>query len=235
MDRPQERALEALGRASALFPPIEESLKESRPEYCDLDLDEAYLFLREAAFLLRESGFGVLVPSWWEKQEPGFGLKLHVAAPEDPGRVDSALGLEALVEFDWQVALGDETLDREEFLQLVSLKQPLVRLPGRWVELKEEHVAEALKVIGSRASRAVMPLREVLQLGLGRGEDGLPVRGLEAEGWVETLLGRLGGTESLPMLDPPDDFHGRLRPYQVSGLSWLSCFGKVGLRGVPGR
>ena len=228
MDRPQERALEALGRASALFAPIEESLKESRPEYCDLDLDEAYVFLRESAFLLRESGFGVLVPSWWEKREAGFGLKLHVTAPEDPGRVDSALGLEGLVEFDWQVALGDESLDREEFLQLVSLKQPLVRLPGRWVELKEEHVAEVLKVIGSRPSRAVMPLREVLQLGLGRGEDGLPVRGLEAEGWVERLLGRLGGTESLPMLDPPDDFHGQLRPYQVTGLSWLSFLGRWG-------
>ncbi len=229
MDRPQERALEALGRASTLFPPIEESLKESRPEYCDLDLDEAYLFLRESAFLLRESGFGVLVPSWWEKQEAGFGLKLHVAAPEDPGRVDSALGLDALVEFDWQVAIGDESLDREEFLQLVSLKQPLVRLRGRWVELKEEHVAEALKVIGSQPARAVMSLREVLQLGLGRGEDGLPVRGLEADGWVETLLGRLGGMESLPMLDPPGDFQGQLRPYQVSGLSWLTFLGKWGL------
>jgi SNF2 family DNA or RNA helicase len=119
-------------------------------------------------------------------------------------------------------------LDREEFLQLVSLKQPLVRLRGRWVELKEEHVAEALKVIGSQPSRAVMSLREVLQLGLGRGEDGLPVRGLEADGWVETLLGRLAGTESLPMLDPPRDFQGQLRPYQVSGLSWLSFLGKWG-------
>jgi SNF2 family DNA or RNA helicase len=229
MDRPQERVLEALGRASSLFPPIEESLKESRPESCELDLDEAYLFLREGAFLLRESGFAVLVPSWWEKQEAGFGLKLHVAAPEDPGRVDSTLGLEALVEFDWQVALGDESLDREEFLQLVSLKQPLVRLRGRWVELKQEHVEEALRVIDSQPSGAVMPLREVLQLGLGRGEEGLPVRGLEADGWVETLLGRLAGTESLPILDPPGDFRGQLRPYQVSGLSWLSFLGKWAL------
>jgi len=229
MDRPQERVLEALGRASSLFLPIEESLKESRPESCELTLDQAYSFLREGALLLRESGFGVLVPSWWRTEEGGFGLRLHVTAPDDPGRVSASLSLETLVEFDWQVAMGDESLEREEFLQLVALKQPLVHLRGRWVELREEQVEEAVRIIGGRASGAVMPLREVLQLGLSGGEDKLPVRGLDAEGWVGALLDRLATTESLPPLDSPPEFHGQLRPYQVSGLSWLSFLGKWGL------
>jgi len=229
MDRPQERVLEALGRASTLFPPIEESLKEARPESCDLTLEEAYLFLREGALLLRESGFGVLVPSWWRTGEASVGLKLHVGAPDDPGRVSSALSLETLVDFDWQVALGDQTLDRQEFLQLVSLKQPLVLLRGRWVELREDQVEEALRILGTKQSRSVMPLREVLQLGLSGGDDKLPVRGLDAEGWVGKLLHQLSRTESLPILDTPGAFHGELRPYQVTGLSWLSFLGRWGL------
>ena len=229
MDRPQEQVLEALGRASSLFLPIEESLKEARPESCGLTLEEAYLFLREGALLLRESGFGVLVPSWWRTGEASVGLRLHVPAPDDPGRVSSSLSLETLVEFDWQVAIGSETMDRQEFLQLVSLKQPLVRLRGRWVELREEQVEEAIRILGAKTSRTVMPLREVLQLGLSGGEEKLPVRGLDAEGWVGALLTQLSQAESVPLLDSPEAFHGQLRPYQVSGFSWLSFLGRWGM------
>jgi SNF2 family DNA or RNA helicase len=229
MDRPQELVLEALGRASSLFLPIEESLKEARPDSCDLTIEQAYFFLREGALLLRESGFGVLVPSWWRTGEASIGLRLHVAAPDDPGRVSSALSLETLVAFDWQVAIGDETLDRQEFLQLVSLKQPLVHLRGRWVELREDQVEEATRILGTKAQRQEMPLREVLQLGLSGGDDKLPVRGLDAEGWVGALLTQLSRAESLPLLDEPQAFQGQLRPYQVSGFSWLSFLGRWGL------
>src|SRR5262245_26399379 len=139
LSKPQEMVLEGLGRAAALFPPIEESLKESRPEGCPLDLDEAYAFLKEGAYLLSESGFGVLLPSWWGKRERGVGLSLRVTpSPGGPRSVLSPLGLEALVEFDWQVALGGQSLPREEFLELAQMKQPLVRVRGQWVELSPE-------------------------------------------------------------------------------------------------
>jgi SNF2 family DNA or RNA helicase len=120
-------------------------------------------------------------------------------------------------------------MDRQEFLDLVSMKQPLVQLRGKWVELKKEQVDEALRVLQARPARATMPLREVLQLGLAHGRDRLPVRGLQAEGWVEDLLGKLSGSDAMPLLEPPTDFHGKLRPYQVTGLSWLSFLGKWGL------
>ena len=110
----------------------------------------------------------------------------------------SSLGLDAIVGFDWQVALGSERLDREEFLELVELKQPLVQVRGRWVELEQQQVEEVLAVMRSRPTRPEMPLREVLQLGLGRRRaKGLPVTDLEAEGWIEELLEKLTGSESM--------------------------------------
>ena len=60
-------ALRGLGLAARLFPPIRESLREKRPESCTLTVDEAYGFLREVGPLLERSGFGVLVPPWWNK------------------------------------------------------------------------------------------------------------------------------------------------------------------------
>ncbi len=231
LSRPQEMVLEGLGRAATLFPPIEESLKESRPESCSLDLSEAYAFLKEGAYLLRESGFGILLPSWWGKRERGVGLSLRVTpSPSGPRSVLSPLGLEALVEFDWQVALGGQNLPREEFLELAQMKQPLVRVRGQWVELSPERVDEVLAALQARPEAPKMTLGEVLQLELGRPRDGsLPVTDLEATGWIETLLTRLAGREELPHLEAPRSFHGKLRPYQKHGLSWLSFLGRWNL------
>ena len=230
MDRPQERILEALGRASSFLPAIEESLKAPRPEYCRLSLNEAYHFLRETSFLLRESGFGVLIPSWWGERESNFALKLRVSASAEPDRVTSSLGLDAIVNFDWQVALGDESLNRDDFLRLVELKQPLVQVRGRWVELERQKVEEVLTVMRAQPTQAEMPLREVMQLGLGRKwESGLAVTSLEAEGWIEALLDRLTGSEPMASLDTPESFRGQLRPYQETGLSWLAFLTDWGL------
>jgi SNF2 family DNA or RNA helicase len=231
LSRPQEMVLEGLGRAAALFPPIEDSLKESTPESCPLDLGEAYAFLKEGAYLLQESGFGVLLPSWWGKRESGVGLSLKVTpSPSGPRSVLSPLGLEALVEFDWQVALGGESLPREEFLELAQLKQPLVRVRGQWVELSPERVQEVLAALQARPEAPKMTLGDVLQLELGSPREGrLPVTDLEATGWIETLLTRLAGREELPHLEAPRSFHGKLRPYQTHGLSWLSFLGRWNL------
>ena len=231
LERPHEMVLEALGRAAALFAPIEESLKESRPESCSLDLDQAYAFLQEGAFLLRESGYGVLVPSWWGKREHGVGLSLRVApGSHGPRSVVSRLGLEALVEFDWQVALGGESLSREEFLELADMKRPLVRVRGQWIELSPTRVQEILGAMQSSPRIPELTLGDVLQLKLGRlGDQRLPVTDLKATGWVEELLSQLSGGEALPEVEQPATFHGTLRPYQVQGLSWLEFLGQFRL------
>ena len=223
MDRPQERVLEDLANASTLFPPIEESLKAARPETCELDLNEAYRFLREAAVLLKESGFGVLVPSWWRRTNAGLGLTVRFSPSASRSSSSSRVGLDAILEYDWQVALGDQSLSRKEFLELAEMKLPLVRVRGQWVELRSEQVAELLPAVRDRPPHSEMSLRDVLQLTFGRGgpEVPLPVTGFTAEGWVEELLARLAGSERMPEIAQPAGFHGTLRPYQVTGLTWL--------------
>ncbi|CAN0594978.1 unnamed protein product, partial [Laminaria digitata] len=60
-------------------------------------------------------------------------------------------------------------------------------------------------------------------------QTGLPVTGLEATGWVASLLGGEGGASiSLPELDTPDRFNGTLRPYQARGMSWMSFMERFG-------
>ncbi|MBN1935053.1 MAG: hypothetical protein JW934_10330, partial [Anaerolineae bacterium] len=77
----QEKVLAGLGLAARLFPPILNSLRAARPRSCPLSVDQAYAFLREVGPLLEGSGFGVLVPPWWNK--PGARLSVRAKLKAD--------------------------------------------------------------------------------------------------------------------------------------------------------
>jgi SNF2 family DNA or RNA helicase len=232
---PQERLLFDLGRASRLFPPLEQSLRSPRPAGTDLDTHEAHAFLREAAPLLEEWGFGVQVPSWWDRTAGGaggLGIRIRLSPRREAGRIAaSGLGLDALVRFDWEVAIGEERLSPEEFAQLVAMKVPLVQVRGQWVELRADLVDQAIRFLDPRQRQGELRLQEAMHLALGRDSDalGFPVVGVEAEGWVGEFLDRLRAQEKVEMVPVPSGFRGTLRPYQQWGVSWLAFLHRWGL------
>jgi len=225
----QERLLAGLGLAARIFPPIMASLRTARPQSCKLTVDEAYAFLREVGPLLEGSGLGVLVPPWWNK--PGARLGVRARLKADANIVGKGiLNLNALVQFEWELALGDELLSREEFERLAALKMPLVRVRGQWVMLQPDEI-EAAIAFWEKKQQDQMTLRDALGMALGATQEigGLPLHGVEASGWLDDLLRQLQEGEQLRELPSPRGFVGQLRPYQVLGYSWLAFLRKWGL------
>jgi SNF2 family DNA or RNA helicase len=230
-DAPQERLLAGLGQASRIFAPIEASLRAARPESCELNVEQAYTFMRETALILQAGGFGVLVPGVGGKLGVKLTLKPKESQPAPKGGV-SSLSFESIVEYDWQLAIGDATLTRAEFNQLAALKVPLVRVRGQWVEVKPEEIEKAVKFWEKR-KQGELSLQEALRLGLALDPTspaaGLPVTAVAADGWIHELMKQLTDGAKLKPLAAPDAFHGALRPYQGAGLSWLSFLRQWGL------
>lgn len=226
-ENPQERLLAELGRASRLFPPLEKGLRSARPDMCPLDTHEAYSFLRETAQLLEECGFGVLVPSWWDRKAGAtgaLGVRLTLSPRKDAGRVAGhGLSLQSIMQFNWQAAVGDKQLSRDEFERLAAMKVPLVQIRGQWVELRPELIEKAIQFLESK--QCGVSLQEALGLALGQDAEtiGLKVVDLDARGWVKEFLDGLRDHEKMEQVPPPANFRGTLRPYQQRGVSWL-CF-----------
>ncbi len=231
-ENPQERLLADLGKASRVFPAINESLETARPVGVTLDTEHAYDFLCQSAPLLEESGFGVLLPSWWQKPSTRLSAKLKLKSKTKSGKTASGLfGMNSLVEYDWRIALGEHTLTREEFEKLADLKVPLVKVRGQWMEFKPAQIKAIATFFRNNGNSGEMKLNEALRFGLGGdiSEAGLPVTGMEATGWIKDLLNRVNGSVTITGVTPPANFKGTLRPYQVKGFSWLLFLKKLGL------
>ncbi len=229
-ENPQERLLSDLGKASRLFPTIEESLKSARPQDVRLTTDEAYQFLRKSAPLLEQSGFGVLVPPWWNKPAARLRVKLKVKPKAGAKTGSGLLGLDGIVSYDWTVAVGDTTLSESEFEKLVKLKMPLIQVRGQWVELRPDEIEAAIAFFQKKQSNGAMTLGEALRLGLGQEQSalGLQVADLETEGWIRELMDRLSNRVQIANIEQPPSLQGQLRPYQLKGVSWLAFLKQFG-------
>jgi len=233
VDAPQETFLAELGKAARLYPELDRALRTARPSHLALDTEDAHGFLSTAAPTLGTAGFGVQLPGWWTKPSSRLGLRLTASTPGQPGRVDTgnaALGFDALAEFRYDIAIGGQVLAADELAELAETKAPMVRLRGQWVELDAARLAAGLKLVGRREEATV---GELLRLGLGIGSapEGLPVEGVEADGWLGELL---SGTaeQRIAAIQTPESFSGQLRPYQSRGLSWLDFLHRAGVGGV---
>lgn len=220
-EHPQERLLEDLAKASKLFHPLEKSLKSAKPDGCYINTEMAYEFLKEGAWLLEESGYGILIPSWWNRGGTTAGIGIHLTAKsprKDQYPGEKFFGLNEIIEFDWKIAVGDELLSKEELEKLSRLKVPLVRVRGRWVEFKKDKIDDALKFL-NKLEKDDMTLSQALKIGFGAEDTGIPIMSFDGKGWLNNLI---GGDTRLRKIKTPEDFNGSLRDYQMWGFSWLS-------------
>jgi SNF2 family DNA or RNA helicase len=216
----QEQLLADLGRALKVFPELERCLRQALPSAVTLSTEEAAEFLQRTAWLLEESGFGVQIPGWAKGQTTPWSVQLTVSEPG--GGQESKIGLNNLLNYRWEVAIGDETLNADEFLAMADSKVPLVQVRGQWVLLDRSRIDQAIKLLeGGR--NTPMTLGDALRTAANL-EGGLTTQ-IKFAG----TLGSLNGEESMAELPAPQGFQGTLRPYQLRGYSWLWFLRQRGL------
>jgi SNF2 family DNA or RNA helicase len=225
----REFMLTALGQATCFSPQVEESIKSGVPAGFTLDSSGAFEFLHNQAPLLRQAGFGVMLPSWWTKKGSKARLSIRGKVSSPPFQSGGGLDMNQVVSFDWEVALGDEVLSPQELDALARLKSPLVKLRGQWVEVDAGEIKTALDFWRKKASQQ-LTARDIMRLSLGavKQPGNLTLESLDASGWMGDLLERLEGEKPCTDVPPPQGFQGELRPYQARGYTWLNFLSEIG-------
>ena len=214
-----------LRRGAAVWPPLEPVLAQASPSVLELDDDAVTGLLGPAAEELAGAGIEVL----WPSSLAGDGLKLQAAVTPVPGKVTEAgFGLDALLDFRWQLTLDGQVLDEDEITALAEAKRPLVRLRGRWVTL-DPALLERLR----RPPRTRMRVMEALGAVLSGSADidGENVT-VVAEGPLADLAERVTNIAAAPaQLGAPPGLVATLRPYQQRGVAWLAAMCEIGFGG----
>lgn len=215
-----------------------------------LDDEAAWRFLTADSQRLLLSGWQVLLPVWWEearRKRPKLRASVRTSAA-GPG--PALFGLDAIVNFDWRIALGGVELSEREFLELAAGGRRLIQLQGEWIPLDPAMLRRIRRAMAQYDPSRGMTFRDVLHLHLlgadsgtdhpadgdetdrtdgDGGPDDRIVPGLELDAHLFRLIRQLGRPEERPLLPPPDGLRTALRPYQQAGFSWLAFLRRFGL------
>jgi superfamily II DNA or RNA helicase len=199
---------------------------------------EAYEFIK-AIPLLESSGLIVRVPDWWNARKP--------VRPKVSVKINStnsaSIGLDDMLQFSVGMSLDGETLSRDEIASLLESSGGLVPLKGKWVEVDQEKLKQALehwKGVENDVRREGISFFEGMRLlsgaNLAKGEvdaSQAAIRewsGLTAGAELAGVLEGLRSPEARPEVAPPD-LKAELRPYQQTGYAWLRFVARLGLGG----
>jgi SNF2 family DNA or RNA helicase len=196
---------------------------------------DAYRFLREVP-VLEESGLLVRLPDWWQRRPRP---RVVVTMGE---KKQSRLGADTMLDFQVELALGEERLTEAEWRQLMEAEEGLVNLKGSWVEIDREKLSEALahwkrveKQAGEDGVSFIQGMRLLAGAPSDLGADGTPVEDdhewafVNAGTWLSGVLAGLRNPDALDSAGRGRGFHGTLRPYQVIGHNWLRFLTSLGL------
>ena len=224
--------LTGLGQAATIYSPLWEALDTNQPTGMLLDLESAFAFLNETAWVLVDAGFRVILPSWWTPQGRRRASLRMRSSPSGKKVVGAAknksLSLNQLLEYRYDLMLGGETVAPEEWAQLVEAKTPLVQFRGQWVLLDKERMAEMLSfwkqqgVTGETAG---------LQALLQRTQDDDGRFEVDPEDALAEILAKLRDQSRLEPIENPPGLKAELREYQKRGVAWLAYLESLGLCG----
>lgn len=217
-----------LGYACRVFPILERVFATHElTAFLPMSEAQALLFLREQAWQLKSYGYRIIIPSWWtQKARNKLKIKLNAKAPSGKsGNPVSYFGSGGLIDFDYQVAMGEQHIDDHEWRQLIDAKSDLVYFRGEWIEINKEEMEKIQKFVSnSNKNNNKGNIQTLLQL---VADDDNYIT--EFDNPIQDIINNLKGQESLSLIEQPDALKATLRPYQLRGVSWLCYLEKLGM------
>ena len=230
----EQQLLLNLGYAARIYPELWQGLETDQPVGIFLTLDQAFDFLKTTAWVLENAGYKVIVPAWWTpqgRQRAKVKLKASGKSGSPSNESKSYFSLDSLVQYQYELAIGDEPVSEQEWQQLIEAKTPLVKFRGQWMELNQDKMQQMLEFWKKQQEEnPELSLIEFMQLTAEGEEEELEVECDRDEALAE-MLTKLHNKQEFQLVKDPETFQGTLRDYQKRGLSWLQYLEQLGLNG----
>ncbi len=194
---------------------------------------EAHAFLR-AIPVIEASGILVRVPNWWNAHKP-TRPQVVVTIGETTA---SCCGVSTLLNFDMRLALSDGIeLTQEELQSLLKASSKLVKVKEHWVEVDPEKLQSVLAhweqlkhaqrngITMAEGLRMLAGVPQEVDLDTQVQETHREWSAIRPGEWLKSMLQELRSPDATLQQDIERILHtylkATLRPYQLTGVSWL--------------
>ncbi|NOQ64549.1 MAG: ATP-dependent helicase, partial [Methyloprofundus sp.] len=227
----EQQILVNLAHAAQIYPALWLGMETAEPIGITLNLEDAFKFLQEWAWVLEDVGFRIIIPAALTpkgRQRAKMRLRSGNKKSTSSQSAKSYLSLDDLTHYQYEFAIGDEKVSLEEWQQLIELKMSLVYFRGQWVELDQDKMQEMLVFWQQQQTQPEsLSVHELLQK-LAEEGDSLEI---DANDSLAEMMAHLNNHSELALIDNPPQLKAQLRDYQKRGVSWLRYLESLGLNG----
>lgn len=209
------------------FPQINFLLSSKGKKQLFFDSDEFVDILFKILPTIRLFGIKVLLPKALRKlMRPKPSIKINLEKEEsESGEAGgkSLLNLGAMLNFDWQVALGNKLIGQDEFSKMVDQFSGIVKINEDYVFFDENEIQALLERLKNPPD---LKPNVLFQTALKEEYNGAKI-GFDKK--VKELMESLLEGEDV---DVPKGLQATLRPYQLNGYEWMYKNYRLGLGSV---
>jgi uncharacterized Zn finger protein len=219
-DKDRFPILQAVTQLSSFIPGLDALINSRGAEEIIMDNKSFTPFLLHVVPAIRLLDIPILLPrSLQHILKPKASVRIKTSGKESQG----FLRLDKLLDFDWQVAVGNDVIGPEEFKKLLKNSEGLIKYKTGYIYVSPEDLEKLTKQLDSAKQPSTF---ELLRSALAEEYDGAHVALTEE---VRQLMVHLTEQKRIP---PPEKLRATLRPYQERGFSWMHRNMQIGFGSV---
>lgn len=195
------------------FMPVLREILYSKGTFAPIiDLKDITRLITQTINILNLLGIDVIVPKELKNlSTPKLQLKAKMNGKTSDVKY---LSLNEILNFSYEIALGDKTISIEEFKEMVETAEGIINFNDQYILLNAQEAKNLLSKLKKSTPKFNSPL-ETLHAVLTESIDGISFKPDEA------IRNVIDNVIDIKDISPPEKVAGILRPYQERGFKWL--------------
>ncbi len=211
-----------LNYAIKYMPELEDLFEDEEKLALDLNLNEVYKIITQTAYYLQKAQIEVILPKELVNiVVPRASINAKVKASRAKDLADlfnntssSKMALDDILDFSYEIAIGNEKISVEEFNKLVESNNGLIKYKNKYVLIDKEESKKIFEQI-AKANFKSLSRMELIHASMSG-------QLAQYDFDYDDAYARIIQDFTKPVdVTPPETLKGELRPYQQTGLKWL--------------
>jgi SNF2 family DNA or RNA helicase/uncharacterized Zn finger protein len=210
--------LQSLIQLSSFIKGLDNYINTKGDELIVMDSATFTPFLFEMIPAIQLLDIDILLPKGLQEiLKPKTSLKLKKKTSQ------SFIRLDQLLDFDWQIAIGDSVMSKQEFEALLKKSEGLIKYKTNYIYVNKEELEKIYKHLNADHTLTSYQMLRAAITGEYLGAK------IHLTDEVNEMIKELTNVKEIPL---PKGIKATLRPYQIRGYSWMYRNSKIGFGSV---